>query len=709
MISTGSNMAIGISVFLRDRFTQNAARVSRSMRGMNDEARKLHAEQLRAYRNVNAAGATVGGLALLQMGKWVKQGAEYGYTMKYVGQLADGSKKQLDALDARAKQLGQTTMFSATDIASGMRYMAMAGMNASEIMSNVTAATNMSIATMTELGGKGGGADIMTNVMRAFNIEGSQAARVADVLTYATTKANTNLFDLGEAMKYSASTAKDLGVGLEETSVMAMMAGNAGIQGSMAGTAVENMLRYITQATSGDSKKRNSALSMLGMKTGDLKDAKGNLKPIGDILSTIAKATEKMSMGNADMQNVYQVLFGVRGKREASLLLRNMGEYHRFLSMINNESKGSADRIAAGQMDTAKGRMVQLADTWENFKIAFSEAMQPVVIPLLRGITEILKLTNELMSTGFGKFLTILGVGWIAMKTAAMAYKAIVASIRLYHINIGSSITSAASKTVAGYNSMTAAATRYAAASGMGMGGAAMTMMGSGMGRRTKNGQFVNTATASRYQSRFGKWGQAKTMGRGIMGKGLGMLGSIPKLFGGGMGLGLAGMGLDWLGQKVGGTAGSYMGVGGDALSGAGMGAMIGSVIPGLGTAIGALTGGLIGLGTGIYSLVNSQKENTEALKENTKTSEEEAKGGGFWERRLKVIDENSIAIEKFNMLMSKQMNLMQIQPDPWRIPMAQGEAYEQPKFLNIYLDGKQAAHKAIKDWNKNLYYEQGL
>src|SRR5690606_33256821 len=124
---------------------------------------------------------------------------------------------------------GMDTMFMATQVADGMKYMAMAGMDTESIYNNISAAVALAGATMERLEGKGGTADIMTNVMRGFDIQGTEknAMRVADVLTKAVIGANTNLWDLHEAMKYTVSTAKDLNVTLEETAAMIMMAGDA--------------------------------------------------------------------------------------------------------------------------------------------------------------------------------------------------------------------------------------------------------------------------------------------------------------------------------------------------------------------------------------------------------------------------------------------------------------------------------------------------
>lgn len=663
MIGGGTgNMAIGVSIFLRDRFSAQARSVSASARQMQTDMGNMSRQQMSAARNMNAAGAMLGAGALNMMAGWVKAGAEYGYTMKYVTQLAKGSASEVAALDKRAKDLGQSSMFSTKKVAEGMRFMAMAGMNAKQVYDNIDAAVNMSISTMTELGGKGGGADILTNVMKGFSIQSQHAARVADILTLSTTSANMSLFDLGEAMKYAQSTSMDLNVGLEETASMIAMAGNAGIQGSMAGTAIENMLRYIAIAAGGDKKKANEALSQIGLSPANLKDAQGNLLPIGNILGLIGKSLD--SMGNIKKQTVMQTLFGVRGKREGSLLIRNMQDYHKFLKMINEESGGLAAKNAAALMDTPQGRIQQMADTWENFKIAFTEALAPVIVPLLRALTKVLQGIIGIMSTPFGKFLTLIGVGWLAIKTATMAYRAAVLSVRLATTALGTASSTAAGQAISGWNGATAAVSRYGAAMGMAQSGG-LSGMANAYGR-TSRGGYYKTGAAGMGASFIGKkaymQGKYGKVGGAIMGSsaatkigGYAKSLKMPKLGMSGMGAGLAGAGLSMAGDAVGGDLGKGMGVLGMAAQGAGLGSLAGPW--------GILAGAVGGLAYGIYDWIDSSDTNTDALSENTSANKYTAgvlagngtvttrlSGGsaGFWQDRLNMMDSGGAGTNKY-------------------------------------------------------------
>ena len=696
---SGGNLAIGISLLMRDGFSGPAATAGASMTSLQRKQQALITSQTTMARNANLLGAAIGVGVMGKMAGWVQEGAKYGYTLKYVSSLTDSTAAGMAKLDQRAKDLGQNTMMSPMEILSGMRYMAMAGQTSAQIYDNIKAATNMSIATLTELGGKGGGADILTNVMAGFGIASEHAGRVADVLVTATTGANISLMDLGESMKYAASTAMDLNIGLEEVSTMAMMAGNAGIQGSMAGTAIENMMRYLAMATSGDRLKATEALGAMGLRPEDLKDAQGNLKSIGAIMHLIAKQVEKTGAGTADRQNWYMRLFGVRGKREGSLMLRNMQDYDTFLNELNTNSTGMAEKVAEGQMDTLEGRMKQWTDTLFNLKVAYTEALEPVLKPLIWALSTLVKGFGDVIKTKFGKFLLILGTGWVIAKTATMAYRAVMLTISLLTGQLGTGMVATGNSTVMSYNAMTAAATRYRSVlTGLGLGGgSAPGIMGAGVAAgvsRTARGGWrgpgmtgfitANAAHQAMYGQQFGPQNLSKT-GRFMHG-----LGNAGSKFGAkGFGYGaLASIALGLASNAAGteSTGGKVLSGVSDTASYGLMGASVGSLIaPGIGTAIGGIVGAAGGLLWNIYNQVKAVEEEVK----NTDTNLGQIGEKDKWKQQAELfLSLNEGEIARAGMV-AKQFTSMEAAVTPKETPQTRTEV-----ILNI--DGYEAYRDAI-------------
>lgn len=708
---SGSNLAIGVSLILRDRFTAGARQATASMRDMNKEMLQAQREQMEMQRNMNAVGAGIGLMAIRGMKQWVDVGAEFGYTMNYVSTIAE--KKGaigFDQLSQKAKTLGADTMYTAFEVGDAMKYMAMAGQDTANIFNNIDAAVGLAGATMSQLGGKGGTADIMTNIMRGFSIEGTaeNSMRVADVLTTATTSANTSLHDMAEAMKYSISTANDLNVSLEETAAAVMMAGDAGIQGSMAGTATENMLRYVTRAADETRKGRSGqALSRLGLGPEDLKDAQGNLLAISPMLRTIAQQIKGMS--NVDAQNVLTDIFGVRGKRSASLLLRNMEDFDKYVDKLNNNATGKTMGNLASQMDTLQGQMWQLSSAWGNIKIAFTESVEPVLKPILQGFTYLVKILTKAVETPVGAWLTAIGAGMVVWKTIAMGYKAIILSLRLLHMDLGGSFSKSSTSIIGGYRAMTAAANGYTAAASRASMPWGQRLARRGFGTYTKTSKtgrdYGMHGPSTIFQKKGSKpqgWSHQAT--RAVTGsgayKGLGKFGN--KF--GGMGMmsaALGGTAISMGGDAIGGDAGKYISMGGNALGMAGTGAMIGSIFGPVGTAVGAIVGGVGSLGYDVYNELKKTEDKIDEAADALKGQNKPSFNLEEWRKKASLINAMSEGDQMF--LADDPALMVGTNKKGYRDYLGGESPYgpTQPTNITINIDGKKAMERVVR---KNDY-----
>ena len=120
-----------------------------------------------------------------------------------------------------------------------MQYLAMAGWNTNQIMAGLPAILDLATASGTDLARVAG---IASDAMTGFGMESSEAGHVADVLAYARSNANVNVETLGEAFKYVAPLAGTTNQSMETLTGAIAKLGDAGIKGSMAGTALRSIL-----------------------------------------------------------------------------------------------------------------------------------------------------------------------------------------------------------------------------------------------------------------------------------------------------------------------------------------------------------------------------------------------------------------------------------------------------------------------------------
>lgn len=398
----GNSLEIGIALVLQDRFSNQAKDASAAIRRLHNEAKEAVTANLQTADSI--LGNVYNGFLNVATGitNTVLQGAEFIDTMTTVSAITGSTREQLQMLSETAQSLGLETMFGSQDIASGMKYLAMAGNTVEQVNDMIKGAAYVANATGMELGGKGGAADLITNVMKTFKIVGDGASElVGDQLTKATLSANISMTDLAESIKYSAADMVMLKRELPEVAAMVGTLGNAGIQGSMAGTSLGNMARYLIKAFNPKT-DAYSFLQRMGLSQQDFVDAQGDLIDFGDIMEKISKGVENLP--SIDRGKAIGAIFGVRGQRAANAIMNDLEGYRNLLDQIQNNSAGFAKSIVDKRMNTLAGSIDKVSSAWENLKVAFTEQIGPALMPILNTISQIIEAVREFVTTPVGAF-----------------------------------------------------------------------------------------------------------------------------------------------------------------------------------------------------------------------------------------------------------------------------------------------------------------
>src|SRR5690606_33363463 len=224
-------------------------------------------------------GATAG-----TIGFSVRTAADFEQAMSRVGALVRATDEELAILSRTARDLGASTVFSASQAAEGMSYLAMAGFSVQEIVEAMPGLLNTAAAAQSGLGVT---ADIVSNILSGFQLEARETGRIADVLTATFTSSNTTLESLGDTMSYVAPVAASLGISLEEVAAMTGRLGDVGIQGQRAGTALRAIFTRLASPT-GEAAR---LIQDLGIQ---MTDSSGNMLPMIDIIRQIEERTRNM-------------------------------------------------------------------------------------------------------------------------------------------------------------------------------------------------------------------------------------------------------------------------------------------------------------------------------------------------------------------------------------------------------------------------------
>ena len=218
-------------------------------------------------------------------------GARFDREMTFVGAIANSTGDELQQLTDKARELGATTMYTATQSASAMQNFARAGMETNEILSATGPALMLA-------GAAGESMDLSTQTLAAtmaqFNAQGYEAGSVADVFATALTGSLFDLRSLTEAMKYGGTVGANFGMSLEETTAALAQFRNLGLEGSLAGTNFRMSMAHAAKATD----KARNVLARYGLTAQDINP---EIHSFGQIMETVGKA----SMTTTDLLEVF--------------------------------------------------------------------------------------------------------------------------------------------------------------------------------------------------------------------------------------------------------------------------------------------------------------------------------------------------------------------------------------------------------------------
>ena len=313
----------------------------------------------------------------------VKAFGEFESQMSTVQAISGASGNQMAALAEKAKYMGATTSFTATEAGQALEYMAMAGWKTNEMMDGLEGIMHLAAASGEDLGAT---SDIVTDALTAFGLAAADSARFADVLAAASSNANTNVGMMGETFKYAAPIAGSLGYSIEDTALAIGLMANSGIKGTQAGTALRSVFSRLA-SDAGATKTQLGALGILTEKLGvQFYNLDGSTRALNDVLVDSRAAWAGLS---AEEQIFYGKTIAGTEAMSGWLALMNAGEADfQKLSLAINNSSGAAKEMSEIKLDNLAGQMTLLGSAADGLKIAVGEQLAPALTDLAKAGTD---------------------------------------------------------------------------------------------------------------------------------------------------------------------------------------------------------------------------------------------------------------------------------------------------------------------------------
>ena len=293
------------------------------------------------------------------------------------GIAADSSSKAYMQMRKQAQDLGASTRYSASEVAEGMNYMAMAGWSAEQTMAGIPAVLDLAAASGENLGTT---SDIVTDAMTAFGMQAEQAGEFADILAAASSNANTNVSMMGDTFKYVAPVAGSLGFNAKDTAIAIGLMANSGIKGSQAGTALRAGLVNLVNP----SEAAQKAMDTLGI---SVTDSEGNMKSFRTIMGDLR---EKMGgLSETQKASAAATIFGKEAMSGWLAIINSSDkDFNKLTNAIDN-SQGSTKRMVNTMEGGIGGAFRNLKSAIEGLGIAIGERLAPYIEKAAKYITDL--------------------------------------------------------------------------------------------------------------------------------------------------------------------------------------------------------------------------------------------------------------------------------------------------------------------------------
>ena len=386
-------------------------------------------------------------------------GKNFDSQMSKVEAISGATADEVERLRDKAKEMGSTTKFTATEAGEAFEYMAMAGWKTEEMLQGIDGIMNLAAASGAELGTT---SDIVTDALTAFGYSAADAGHFADILAAAATNSNTNVEMMGASFKYVAPLCGSLGYSAEDAAIALGLMANSGIKADMAGTSLRNVLQRMAKPT----KESAEAMDILGVSLYDdsgrmytLMEVMQQLRVgIGDVQipldefnqlceeldSQLESGTIKQKEYEKELDALTQRAFGAEkaeqaramamlgGARALSGLLAISNASEKDFNDLTNAiygSEGAAEKMAATMLDNLGGDMTLLKSKLEGVQLSLYEKFEPALRDGVAALSKLLDVFQWLIDHGDGIAATITGIA-----TAVGTYVAYTTALKLMQL-----------------------------------------------------------------------------------------------------------------------------------------------------------------------------------------------------------------------------------------------------------------------------------
>lgn len=348
----------------------------------------------------------------------VKTSMDFEAAMDKVASLSGAQGENFDRLRDKALEMGAQTMYSATESAEALQYMALAGWDTEDMLDGLEPILKLAGAAGMDLGRA---SDIVTDGLTAMGLTAKDAAHFADVMAVTMSKSNTDVNQLGEAFKYVAPLAGAMGYSIEDLNLALGLMANAGIKASQGGTSLRRVLQNLSNPTD----KVAGAMAKLGI---SMFNPDGSAKSLYDLMVELRESIRGLS---EEEQAMYaSTIAGSTGLSGLLAIVNASDEDFNKLTDAIYNADGAGMEMYDTMTNNLQGSVTELMSALESLMISMGDLLVPLikdVVKMIQGWVEHLNSLDEtqkqqiiqvaLVVASIGPLITIIGKLFTSIST----------------------------------------------------------------------------------------------------------------------------------------------------------------------------------------------------------------------------------------------------------------------------------------------------
>lgn len=275
-----------------------------------------------------------------------KTATEFEFAMAKVKAISGATEKEFKTLIATAKGLGATTFFTASQVAELQLNLSKLGFSSEEILESQEAILKLSQALGEDLGRT---ATVVAASIRGFGADTDQTTRFANSMAAAFANSALDIEKFQTSMSKVSAIAATAGFSFEETTALLGTLTDRGIEASIAGTSLRNILLHLQDPAS------------------DLSKRLGRTVHSGDDL---VRALKELDDSGINVAGVMEIV-DRRQVQAMESFIRSADAIDHFTTVLEN-AKTAADDMSKTMEGTVKGSILTMKSAYEGAVLAMT-------------------------------------------------------------------------------------------------------------------------------------------------------------------------------------------------------------------------------------------------------------------------------------------------------------------------------------------------